>query len=880
VLISGEGVKTDESALTGEPEPMKKSSKNPFMISGTVVNSGQGTMLVVAVGEHSISGKIKKKVYAGEQAEESPLFKKLDNMATVIGKGGTLVAFICFCVILVKDLAIPPRKSPWYKVLVHTFIHAIGILAVAIPEGLPLALTISLAFSSNRMSYEANLVKTLDSCETMGSATTICTDKTGTLTANRMTVRGAQIAGSLFKVKGAEAVGPRVKADTSLPMQVKELLGNLLCVCSMDESGFDVKDGITTFHGNPTECALLKFAEEFGFDYKVIRATVRGRSPHTRDDGCVKAFSSNRKMMSWAVPRPGGGFRVFAKGASEIILERVTTSVQFDGAAVIIGDVEKGRPEAVSEIQVNESEKKRLMDEVISPFANQAMRTIALAYKDIDELPTADTELHPEFQNTDGSPAFLQETDLVLVAIVGIEDPLRGEVPGAIQRCFQAGIDVRMVTGDNLATAIAIARGAGILNEQLHFDKEGVLLPKCAMEGKVFRKAVHDYSSDGEPIFRQDKFDEIWPYLRVLARSSPEDKLTLATGLHQSMLFKDDERVKELQQQGVTIFPDRQVIAMTGDGTNDAPALKYADIGFAMGISGTQIAKDAANIILLDDNFASIVTAAKWGRNVFDSIQKFLQFQLTVNIAICVLSLITAFIDMEKPLTVLQLLWLNLIMDSLASLALASEPPTEAQLKRPPVNRSASIITEQMWFNMLGQSVYQVIVVIILMFQRDWLPGVDEGPLPHEGPYSRHYTIIFNSFVLMQVFNEYNSRKLEGEWNILSGIQNNRLFIVVSLATMTLQVIIVQALGVFGEKAFSVHRDGLTGVQWLVCLAFGAGPLVWQQIINVLKWVLDTACSGVFKSRGFGGKDREKKGVMLARSSSLIVVAPPRGNGV
>eukprot|EP00419_Tripos_fusus_P077075 CAMPEP_0172902762 /NCGR_PEP_ID=MMETSP1075-20121228/169125_1 /TAXON_ID=2916 /ORGANISM="Ceratium fusus, Strain PA161109" /LENGTH=382 /DNA_ID=CAMNT_0013759431 /DNA_START=87 /DNA_END=1231 /DNA_ORIENTATION=+ len=382
----------------------------------------------------------------------------------------------------------------------------------------------------------------------------------------------------------------------------------------MDESGFDVKDGVTCFHGNPTECALLKFADEFGFDYKVIRATVRGRSPHTRDDGCVKAFSSSRKMMSWTVPRPGGGFRVFAKGASEIVLERVTQAVHADGASIVLGDVEKGRPtEAVTKLEVDDSKRKRLMDEVISPFAHQAMRTIALAYKDVDELPAPDAEFHPTMMNTDGSPAFLLETDLVLVAVVGIEDPLRAEVPDAIERCFQAGIDVRMVTGDNLATAIAIAKGAGILNIELHFDKEGIILPRCAMEGKVFRKTVHDYKSDGEPIFRQDKFDEIWPYLRVLARSSPEDKLTLATGLHQSMLFSNSERVKELQQQGIAIFPDRQVIAMTGDGTNDAPALKYADIGFAMGISGTQIAKDAANIILLDDNFASIVTAAKWG---------------------------------------------------------------------------------------------------------------------------------------------------------------------------------------------------------------------------------------------------------------------------
>merc|ERR1719399_709792 len=340
----------------------------------------------------------------------------------------------------------------------------------------------------------------------------------------------------------------------SIAKDVIDLLASCIAVCTMSESVVTTVAGRDEFKGNPTECALLVLCRDLGFEYQKIRDSTVGRSEGTEDSGRPRIFTSARKMMSWAVPKPsseGGGYRVYAKGASEIILSRCTSYI------TVTGETQAMTAEEI----------KRYETEVISPFADDAMRTIGLAYRDMPADADLDA-LSDTIMNSDGAPAFLSETELTQLGIVAIEDPLRDEVPGAIAKCYNAGIDVRMVTGDNLQTAIAIAKRANILTDELHFedgsDGKRVLKKYRAMEGSVFRKMVHDKPADGgDPVFNQASFDEIWPYLRVLARSSPEDKFTIANGLNRSMLFEDAAKVAALKEEGITIFDDRQVVAMT-----------------------------------------------------------------------------------------------------------------------------------------------------------------------------------------------------------------------------------------------------------------------------------------------------------------------------
>ncbi|KAF0697930.1 Aste57867_11427 [Aphanomyces stellatus] len=793
----------DESAMTGESFLIKKGlHESPFLLSGTKVMEGIGKMLVICVGENAQAGIIAKLIRGGgsdKAAPEaasmepsaavdpatikvesmgkadggkgdakpdddgddvvSPLQGKLDKLTVLIGKLGMAMAILVFVALSIRfsiqEFAIDGK--PWSKSCLdqylNFFIVAITVLVVAIPEGLPLAVTIALAFSVKKMLKDNNLVRHLDACETMGSATTICSDKTGTLTTNRMTVVQCHIGSQDFSSPSSL----RLQASST----TKDILTTSICVNSTAEILPPKRVGAQPEHtGSKTECALLQFAADLGIAY----ADVRKQSQVVR----MMTFCSAKKRMSVVVPLSESKCRIFTKGASEIVLGLCTSQLLLDGVTV----------------PLTVSDKKQVNLFVIAKYASQAYRTLCLAYRDVDA--TADEV------KTWSDDAI--ETDLTCICIVGIEDPVREEVPEAIRQCNKAGIVVRMVTGDNIATAKSIALKCGIVS-----PGDGSLV----MEGTVFRKRVLDARGK----IKQAEFDQIWPMLRVLARSSPKDKYTLVSGLINSNVAPHGP----------------QVVAVTGDGTNDAPALKRADVGFAMGICGTAVAKDASDIILMDDNFNSIVNAVKWGRNVYDSISKFLQFQLTVNMVAITTAVIGAIALNESPLTAIQLLWVNLIMDTFASLALATEAPTPALLDRKPYPRDIALLSPKMVKHILCQSVFQLIVVLVLVFKGDVLFDIPSGrftdqnlPLGARNPPSQHYTIVFNTFVFLQLFNELNARKIHDEINIFEGIAGNHIFLAISAFQVAAQVVICQ----LGGRAFGCAS--LTTAQFFITVGLGA----------------------------------------------------------
>ncbi|KAM8793685.1 plasma membrane calcium-transporting ATPase 3 [Eudromia elegans] len=825
ILIQGNDLKIDESSLTGESDHVRKAlDKDPMLLSGTHVMEGSGRMVVTAVGVNSQTGIIFTLLGAGGEEEErkekkgkpqdgaveniqskgrkqdgavamemqplksaeggdaeereraraggakkekSVLQGKLTKLAVQIGKAGlvmsavTVIILVLYFVIetfVVQGRAWLAECTPVYvQYWVKFFIIGVTVLVVAVPEGLPLAVTISLAYSVKKMMRDNNLVRHLDACETMGNATAICSDKTGTLTTNRMTVVQAFVGDTHFRAPPEPA---------SLAPRTLDLLVQAIAINSAYTTKIlppESAGGLPRQVGNKTECALLGLVLALRRDYEAVRAQVPEERLHK-----VYTFNSVRKSMSTVTRLPAGGFRLYSKGASEILLRKCCSILGAGGEARALGPRER---EAVAR-------------SVVEPMAAAGLRTLVLAFRDFPPAP------EPPW---DDEAAVVGE--LTCIAVVGIEDPVRPEVPEAIRKCQRAGITVRMVTGDNLNTARAIAAKCGILPAGEDW---------LCLEGKEFNRRIRNEKGEVE----QERLDKVWPKLRVLARSSPSDKHTLVKGIIDS-----------------TIGDQRQVVAVTGDGTNDGPALKKADVGFAMGIAGTDVAKEASDIILTDDNFSSIVKAVMWGRNVYDSISKFLQFQLTVNVVAVVVAFTGACITQDSPLKAVQMLWVNLIMDTFASLALATEPPTEALLLRKPYGRNHPLVSRTMLKNIVGHAAYQLVIIFTLLFVGELLFDIDSGrAAPLHAPPSEHYTIIFNAFVLMQLFNELNARKVHGERNVFAGLLANPVFCAIVLGTFGVQVVIVQ----FGGKPFSCSP--LSAEQWLWCLFVGLGELLWGQM--------------------------------------------------
>ncbi|XP_058028664.1 plasma membrane calcium-transporting ATPase 3 isoform X3 [Ahaetulla prasina] len=833
VLIQGNDLKIDESSLTGESDHVRKSvDKDPMLLSGTHVMEGSGRMVISAVGVNSQTGIIFTLLGAGGEEEEkkekkakkqdgavamemqplksaeggemeerekkkasvpkkekSVLQGKLTKLAVQIGKAGLVMSAITVIILvlyfIIQTFVIDGKTwmaecTPVYvQYFVKFFIIGVTVLVVAVPEGLPLAVTISLAYSVKKMMKDNNLVRHLDACETMGNATAICSDKTGTLTTNRMTVVQSYLGDTHYK---------ETPEPSSLTSKILDLLVHAIAINSAYTTKIlppEKEGGLPRQVGNKTECSLLGFVVDLRRDYQPVREHIPEEKLYK-----VYTFNSVRKSMSTVICMPDGGYRLFSKGASEIVLKKCTNILNSNGELRVF------RPR----------DRDEMVKKVIEPMACDGLRTICIAYRD---FPAGK---EPDWDNENDIVI-----DLTCIAIVGIEDPVRPEVPEAIRKCQRAGITVRMVTGDNINTARAIAAKCGIIQPGEDF---------LCLEGKDFNRRIRNEKGEIE----QERLDKIWPKLRVLARSSPTDKHTLVKGIIDS-----------------TIGDQRQVVAVTGDGTNDGPALKKADVGFAMGIAGTDVAKEASDIILTDDNFSSIVKAVMWGRNVYDSISKFLQFQLTVNVVAVIVAFTGACITQDSPLKAVQMLWVNLIMDTFASLALATEPPTEALLLRKPYGRNKPLISRTMMKNILGHAVYQLIIIFTLLFVGEVLFDIDCGRnAPLHSPPSEHYTIIFNIFVMMQLFNEINARKIHGERNVFDGIFSNPIFCSIVLGTFGIQIVIVQ----FGGKPFSCSP--LNTEQWLWCLFVGFGELVWGQVIATIP----TSHLKCLKEAGHGpGKD-------------------------
>nr|DAD19681.1 TPA_asm: hypothetical protein HUJ06_021143 [Nelumbo nucifera] len=747
LVLDGHSLQVDESSMTGESDHVEvDTTRNPFLPSGTKIADGYGRMLITSVGMNTTWGEMMSSINH-DSSERTPLQARLDKLTSAIGKAGSAVAFLVLVVLLVRyftgntedengNQEFNGSKTKFNDIMnevVRIVSDAVTIVVVAIPEGLPLAVTLTLAYSMKRMMADQAMVRKLSACETMGAATTICTDKTGTLTMNQMKVTQFWLGQKTIKSDVLSTLFPTVV----------ELLHQGV---GLNTTGSVYKPTTGTMpevSGSPTEKAILSWAvSELGMDMEDLKE--RCTLLH------VEAFNSEKKRSGISMMKKHERMvHVHWKGAAEIILAMCSDYYNSTGTKKPMDD-----------------DARMKIKQTIQDMADNSLRCIAFAHKQIPE------EMYG-YNKDEKAKQCLEEDALTLLGLVGIKDPCRPGVKKAVQVCRKAGVDIKMITGDNVFTARAIAIECGILQPGQGIN-DGVVV-----EGVEFRNYT--------PEERMGKVERI----RVMARSSPMDKLLM---------------VQCLKQKG-------HVVAVTGDGTNDAPALKEADIGLSMGIQGTEVAKESSDIVILDDNFASVATVLRWGRCVYNNIQKFIQFQLTVNVAALVINFVAAVSAGEVPLTAVQLLWVNLIMDTLGALALATERPTKELMEKPPVGRTEPLITNVMWRNLMAQSLYQIIILLILQFKGTYIFKVNEKVKD---------TLIFNTFVLCQIFNEFNARKLEKK-NVFEGIYKNWLFMGIIGITLIFQVIMVEILKKFADT------ERLDWGQWGVCIGIASmsWPIGW-----------------------------------------------------
>ncbi|KAH9025496.1 calcium-translocating P-type ATPase [Lactarius pseudohatsudake] len=793
-------MESDPDGLSGDDECVSASQRktNPsglellghtdcFIVSESKVLEGVGSYVVISVGTKSFSGRISMALR--RDSENTPLQLKLNVLVETIAKLGGFSGAFLLAVLLDRyffqlGTHIPQRSSIEKGIaFVNILTIALNLVLVAVPEGLPLTVTLALAFATKRMIKENLLVRVLGSCGTMANVSVICTDKTGILTQNKVTV----VAGSVGvhakfvrrleenrgRTGGEVRSGPNAKdfavdladLDTVLSRPLKDLFNAAIAINSTAFEDVDPESGVPVFIGSKTETALLAFAKELGWpNYK-----------DTRDSAIIIqliSFSSDRKSMGCVVRLSDGSHRLYIKGASEVLARKCTHHV------VVYRDTADKTPGSnqVETVPIGEMEEDNI-SRTITFYASQALRTIALCYRDFPHWPPPGARLldKDEVDYDDLT------TDLTLICITGIEDPLRPGVREAVTNCGKAGVSVKMCTGDHMLTARSIAQQCGI------YTVGGVV-----MEGPHFRSLSPDLKI------------AIVPRLQVLARSSPEDKRIL---------------VETLKKLG-------DVVGVTGDGINDGPALKAAHVGFSMGIAGTEVAKEASDIILMDDNFSSIVNAIMWGRCVNDSVRKFLQFQFSANSTVVFITLVSGLASWEEKslLSHVQLLWINIITDTFAALALATDPASLIP-NRKPEKKTGPLFTVNMLKQILGQAIYQIIVILIFHFLGSQILGfhhIDDSTLQkyHDGIVR---TLVFNALVFMQIFNSLNCRRLGRKLNVFEGMSKNWYFMAITIIEVTIQVLICFVGGAaVGVTRMSIREWGISLALGFVSLPLGA----------------------------------------------------------
>ena len=706
-LIVCNDLQINESALTGEPVAEKSlegggdgAYPRNVILRSTMVMNGRGEFVVTAVGDATEIGKVAKK--STEQTSvETPLHMQLDKLAKMISKVGSVVSVAAFFIFLIHDILTNPAwggKDYFYmaEIVLKYFMMAVTLIVMAVPEGLPMAITLSLALNMRRMLKSNNLVRKLHACETMGAVTVICTDKTGTLTQNKMQVSALELK-----------QGDETLLDTAIALN----------------STAELNDGKPI--GNPTESALLLWLDAQGKDYEELRKQVNVLKQ--------LPFSTERKMMATLAEVDGETY-LFVKGAPEIVMKKC----------------------------IIEDRMLRQSAEELDEWQHKAMRTLAFAYKKVET-----SIMRTSRTSTAEVVALLDANDLQLQAIAAIADPIRPDVPAAVQECRHAGIEVKVVTGDTAATALEIGKQIGVFeDEPENIGADGSL---TSLDQQMITGEQWEALSDEEAYERAKD-------IRVMSRARPTDKQRL---------------VAMLQKRG-------EVVAVTGDGTNDAPALHYAHVGLSLG-SGTSVAKEASDMTLLDDSFKSIANAVMWGRSLYRNLQRFLFFQLVVNVAALLLVLGGSVIGTEMPLTVTQILWVNLIMDTFAALALASLPPSHEVMKDKPRKASDFIINKSIGFGILfcGIVFFLVMFALLVYCERRGKGGVDVHEL----------TMFFTTFVMIQFWNLFNAKALMSHHTAFRHFLKDKGMILVLVLVLVGQWIIVTFGGeMFRTTPLSLHE--------------------------------------------------------------------------